>query len=71
MPKLAGVNHLQAVRAFTKAGYEVTRQSGHIVMRKGESILIIPRNNPIKPHTMGSLIQAAGLSIEGFKKLLK
>lgn len=59
------------MKAFTKAGYEVTRQSGHIVMRKGESILIIPRNNPIKPHTMGSLITAAGLSIEGFKRLLK
>jgi hypothetical protein len=36
----------------------------------GKRILVIPRNNPIKPSTMGSIIKAAGITIEEFKKLL-
>lgn len=31
MPKLAGVNHEQAVRALQKAGFWVERQGKHIV----------------------------------------
>ena len=34
-------------------------------------VLVIPRANPIKPYTMGTIIQAAGLSVEDFKRLLK
>lgn len=47
MPKISGVNHLQAVRAFEKAGFWIIRQSKHIIMTDGEHILIIPRANPI------------------------
>ena len=32
MPRLAGVNHLNAVRALEKAGFRIARQSKHIVM---------------------------------------
>jgi hypothetical protein len=32
MPKLAGVNHLNAVRALQKAGFHIARQGKHIVM---------------------------------------
>lgn len=39
-------------------------------MSKGGGILVIPRANPIKPNTMGSIIQAAGLTVEEFKDLL-
>ncbi len=35
MGKLPGVNHLQAVKAFERAGFEIIRQSGHIVMSDG------------------------------------
>lgn len=31
MPKLPGVNHLDAVRALQKAGFRVLRQGKHIV----------------------------------------
>ncbi|MBM83003.1 MAG: hypothetical protein CMJ78_20775 [Planctomycetaceae bacterium] len=34
MPKLPGVNHLKAVRALEKAGFEIARQGKHIVMAK-------------------------------------
>ena len=32
MPKLSGVNHLQAVKALEKAGFHIARQGKHIVM---------------------------------------
>jgi predicted RNA binding protein YcfA (HicA-like mRNA interferase family) len=68
--RLPGINHLDAVRAFTKAGFVIKRQGKHIILSNRERILVIPRNNPIKPLTMGSIIKAAGLTIEEFKKLL-
>ncbi|TMB75382.1 MAG: type II toxin-antitoxin system HicA family toxin, partial [Chloroflexi bacterium] len=43
MPKLAGVNHLRAVRALEKAGFKVVNQGRHIVMSDGTRILTIPR----------------------------
>lgn len=35
MPKLPGVDHLNAVRAFEKAGFRIVRQGKHIVMSEG------------------------------------
>ena len=32
--------------------------------------LVIPRNNPIKPYTMGSIIVDAGMTIAEFNDLL-
>ena len=70
MPKLPGVNHLDAVRALEKAGFRVARQGKHIVMTDGARILTIPRNNPVNAFTMGGIVRDAGLTIEGFRKLL-
>lgn len=70
MPKLSGINHKQAIKAFEKAGFHVIRQSKHIIMSNGEVILTIPRNNPVNAITMGILIKSSVLSIEEFKKLL-
>ena len=70
MPKLAGINHLKAVRALEKAGFNIIRQSKHIVMSDGIRQVTILRNNPIKAFTMGGIIQDAGLTIEEFRKLL-
>jgi hypothetical protein len=39
-------------------------------MRRGDSIIVLPRGNPIKPYTMGAIVHAAGLTIDEFKKLL-
>lgn len=70
MPKLPGVNHLDAVRAFEKAGFRIVRQGKHIVMSAGVRIVTIPRHNPVNAYTMGGLVVDAGLAIEEFKKLL-
>jgi predicted RNA binding protein YcfA (HicA-like mRNA interferase family) len=70
MPKLAAVNHQDAVRALQKAGFRVSRQGKHIVMTDGSHILTIPRANPVNAYTMGGIVRDAGLTIEEFKKLL-
>ena len=70
MPKISGVNHLDAVRALEKAGFRILRQGKHIVMSDDVRILTIPRHNPVNAFTMGGIARDAGLSVEEFKKLL-
>ncbi len=70
MPKLPGINHLDAVRALEKAGFRILRQGKHIVMSDGIRILTIPRHNPVNAFTMGGIVQDAGLTIDEFRKLL-
>ena len=70
MPKVPGVNHLDAVRALEKAGFGVVRQGKHIVMTDGVRILTIPRQNPVNAYTMGGIVRDAGLTVEEFRKLL-
>lgn len=70
MGKLPGVNHLQAVRALERAGFEVIRQSGHIVMSDGRRTITIPRHNPVNAFTMFGIVRDAGLTVEQFRELL-
>ena len=70
LPKIAGINHQQAVNAFKKAGFWIVRQGKHITMTNGERIITIPRANPINAFTMAGIIRDAGMSIQEFKKLL-
>ncbi len=70
MPRIPGVNHLDAVRALEKAGFQIIRQGKHIVMSDGTRQVTVPRHNPIKAFTMGGIAQDAGLSPEEFRKLL-
>ena len=70
MPKLPGINHLDAVRVLEKAGFRIARQGKHIVMTDGLRILTIPRNDPVNAYTMGGIVRDAGFTIEGFRKLL-
>ena len=70
MPKLPGVNHLDALRALEKAGFWVARQGKHIVMTDGTRIITIPRHNPINAITMGNIARDAGLTDDDFRKLL-
>ena len=71
MPKIPGINHLQAIRALTKAGYRVVRQGRkHVVMSNGMRFVTIPRHNPINSYTMGGIVRDAGLSLDEFIDLL-
>ena len=71
MPKIPGVNHLEAIKALEKAGFRLVRQGKkHVVMTDGIRFLTIPRKNPINAYTMGGIVKDAGMSLEDFKKLL-
>ena len=70
MPKIPGVNHLRAVKALEKAGFEVVRQGKHLVMSDGARFVTIPRHNPVNALTMGGIVKDAGLTVEQFRQLL-
>jgi predicted RNA binding protein YcfA (HicA-like mRNA interferase family) len=70
MPRLPGVNHLDAVRALEKAGFRVARQGKHIIMTDGARIITIPRHNPVNAITMGNIVRDAGLTNQQFRQLL-
>ncbi|MEG3438341.1 type II toxin-antitoxin system HicA family toxin [Pannus brasiliensis CCIBt3594] len=70
MPKLPGIHHLRAIKAFEKAGFQVIRQGKHITMTDGDRVLVIPRANPVNAYTMAGIVHEAGLTIEEFKRLL-
>lgn len=70
MPKLPGINHLDAIRALEKAGFHIVRQGKYIVMSDGTRILTIPRNNPVNAYTISGIVQDAGITIDEFLRLL-
>lgn len=70
MPKLPGVNHLNAIRALEKIGYRVARQGKHAVMSDGTRIITIPRHNPVNAITMGNIVRDVGLTNDEFRQLL-
>jgi len=70
LPKIPGINHLDAVRALEKAGFQIVRHGKHIVMSNGGRILTIPRHNPVNAFTMGGIVRDAGLTVEQFRELL-
>lgn len=55
MPRIPGVSHRQAVRAFRKAGFGIVREGKHTVMSDGRRIRTIPRADPINVFTMGGI----------------
>jgi predicted RNA binding protein YcfA (HicA-like mRNA interferase family) len=70
MPKLSGVTHQRAVKAFEKAGFWTVRESKHITMTDGARIITIPRANPVDAFTMAGIVKDAGLTLSEFKNLL-
>jgi predicted RNA binding protein YcfA (HicA-like mRNA interferase family) len=70
MPKIPGVNHLRAIKALEKAGFEVARQGKHVVMSDGLRFITVPRHNPVNALTMGGIVKDAGLTGEQFRQLL-
>jgi predicted RNA binding protein YcfA (HicA-like mRNA interferase family) len=70
MPKLAGINHLEAVCALEKLGFWIARQGKHIVMTDGSRVITVPRHNPVNAITMGNIVRDAGSTNEEFRNLL-
>jgi hypothetical protein len=69
LPKLPGINHLDAVGTLEKVGFRVLRQDNHIVISDGIHTIAIPRHNPVNAFTMAGIVRAAELTPEEFKQL--
>jgi len=73
MGTLANISGKEAVKAFTKAGWQAVGQVGsHLVMtRSGQRAnLSIPQHKELSVGTLRSLIRSAGISVDDFLKLL-
>ncbi len=73
MPKLPRISGKDAVKAFKKLGWKVSRQRGsHIVMTKDGSIysLSIPNKRTLAPGLLRSLINKADLTVDELINLL-
>lgn len=70
--RLLPVSGKQMVKVFIKVGFQIERQRGsHIVMSKGDAMLVIPDHETVAKGTERALINDAGLTVEEFNKLLK
>jgi predicted RNA binding protein YcfA (HicA-like mRNA interferase family) len=75
MPKLPTTTGKEAVNAFAKIGFVLTRICGshHILKREGHRYLLsvpVHGNKPVKPGTLRSLIRDAEITVEDFVGLL-
>jgi predicted RNA binding protein YcfA (HicA-like mRNA interferase family) len=70
MPKLPGVNHLDAIQALEKAGFWIAREGKHTVMTDGTRVVTVSRHNPVNAITMGNIVRDAGLTNDEFRELL-
>ncbi|MCZ7402099.1 MAG: type II toxin-antitoxin system HicA family toxin [Candidatus Methanoperedens sp.] len=73
MSKLPIISGMEAMKAFSRAGWIPHRQVGsHVVLRKEGSkvTLSVPKHKELKPGLLRELIKAAGLSVEEFEELL-
>lgn len=76
MSKLPSISGKQAIKIFTKIGYQVTRQRGsHIRLHHGKDSrkgpLTIPNHKILGRGLLRKLLRDSDLSIEEFLKLFK
>jgi predicted RNA binding protein YcfA (HicA-like mRNA interferase family) len=76
MPSLPSVTGDEVVAAFSQIGFSVVRVKGshHIMKKEGyRTVLSVPVHGArkVKPGTLRSLIQDAGISVDEFVALLR
>src|SRR5690348_4221762 len=73
MARLANISGKEAVKAFSKAGWQVMGQVGsHVVLSKPDvrANLSVPQHKELSTGTLRALIRAAGMTVEQFLALL-
>jgi predicted RNA binding protein YcfA (HicA-like mRNA interferase family) len=73
MSKLPKISGKKAVKAFSRAGWIISRQkSSHMIMTKPDSIIIlsVPLHDELDRGTLRGLIGLAGLTVEEFVNFL-
>jgi len=74
MPRLPVISGREAVRAFERAGWKVSRREGnHIILTKIGTLvtLSVPDHRELRRGTLRSLIRKAGVTVEELVSLLK
>ena len=74
MPRLPVISGREAVRAFERAGWKVSRQEGsHIILTKTKMrvTLSVPDHQVVKRGTLRSLIRKSGLTVQEFLSLVR
>ncbi len=69
-----GMSGKEVVKALQRAGFYIKRQKGsHIVLRRDKPFaqVVVPDHKSIDTGTLASILDGAGLSVEGFIKLIK
>lgn len=57
----------EVVRTLRRFGYIQIRQSGsHLILRRENRTVVVPQHKPLKPGTLKSIIEQAGLTLEQF-----
>lgn len=70
--RLPTVSGAEMVAVFRKLGFTVSRQRGsHIILSRGDEILVVPDHDPVAKGTERSLIRDAGITVAEFNRLLR
>jgi predicted RNA binding protein YcfA (HicA-like mRNA interferase family) len=75
-PKLPRITGREVLRALRRAGWVEDRQEGsHVVLRHGDRpgrrvTVAVHAGETLKPKTLSSILDQAGLSIDAFRELL-
>ena len=65
VPKLPSTSGKKIIKSLNKMGFIVVRQRGsHVFMQRGEAIVTVPLNNPVKKTTLKKILNQAGISVE-------
>lgn len=77
---LQNLDHLCVVKALQKVGYENNfflednepENNLILILMNDENgrVVVVPRASPVENYMMAAIVRAAGLTLEGFKKLL-
>jgi predicted RNA binding protein YcfA (HicA-like mRNA interferase family) len=65
VPKLPSLPGKKIIKSLNKIGFIIVRQKGsHVFMQRGDAIVTVPLNNPVKKTTLKIILNQAGISIE-------
>ena len=66
------VSGAEAVKAFERAGFKVTRQVGsHVRLAKGTRRITVPVHKSLAPGTPQSILRQAGMTVDDFVDALR
>ena len=74
-PRAPRITGAQAVSALTREGWQVARQAGSHVhlkhpLKSARVTVPVHAGEILKPKTLASILEQAGLTVEEFRKLL-